>query len=345
MRSNCTTCGTAKSLLDTSQSSTFRNEPGLSFTPAYGTGGDTVPLATPEEASCTVVTDKVSIGDSLSSPEQQFLLCDSVGSAMRTQPVDGILGLGPFPIVSWDAENSYEPAYWHFVNTGQLPAPEYGLYIRPEKKDGHELTLGGVDETKFEGEIKTLQLNAEVSGFVETWVSNVAAAWIGGHNDPDSKPWRNSTATGDVPLPAGFAMLDSGTSFMLAPNFETTQALYADISPEIEPIDELGSWGAPCDVIHRVATDVTFTLGMGSEEDQSGLMNVTVSKRSFNAGEYPGKPGICQAIFVNQVNPDTSATGGAPTWILGGPLFKEYYTVWNGRDMTIGWAEPKHAAA
>lgn len=68
------------------------------------------------------------------------------------------------------------------------------------------------------------------------------------------------------------------------------------------------------------------------------LMNVTMPKQNFNLGEYPGQPGICQGPFVNSVEPSYLPTGEG-LWLIGSPLLKAYYTVWDGLNFRIGWAQ------
>lgn len=66
---------------------------------------------------------------------------------------------------------------------------------------------------------------------------------------------------------------------------------------------------------------------------------------AFNLGEYPGHDGICQTLFLNPVSPVSDL---ASIWVLGGPLLKGYYTVWNGthpEQLQFGVAELKANAA
>ncbi|CAJ2512165.1 Uu.00g051800.m01.CDS01 [Anthostomella pinea] len=65
-------------------------------------------------------------------------------------------------------------------------------------------------------------------------------------------------------------------------------------------------------------------------------MNVTLPAGSFNLGEYPGQLGICQAVFNSPGNMDAGSL-----WIIGSPLLKAYYTVWDGLNHKIGWATLK----
>ncbi|KAI1431718.1 acid protease [Xylaria sp. CBS 124048] len=68
---------------------------------------------------------------------------------------------------------------------------------------------------------------------------------------------------------------------------------------------------------------------------QNVYINVTLPQAAFNLGEYPGQPGVCQAVFVH----DAYADNFGPYWVLGSPLLKTYYTVWDGLNLEVGWAE------
>jgi hypothetical protein len=281
---NCTTCG-SHPLYNSSQSSTFRNTPGDEFDALFGTGGTTVPFTTPQGAHIREVTDRVCL-EGLCAPDQDIFVADTYADALVMQPMDGILGLS----IETPGNFSF---YWYLVHSGQLPAPEYSWYMEPGQRRGSQLTLGGTDRSKYRGEITYLDLNVEISQAISSWVMDLPAIYI------DGKVVVNTTAPGNPPLPFAEMLLDGGTSFMGAPNYETARDLYAQISPLITQIDPAGAWGAPCDIIDGLAKDVTFLFGTPGQTQ----LNMTVPKEFFNAGPYPGLPGICQAIY-NNMKPD-----------------------------------------
>jgi hypothetical protein len=132
-------------------------------------------------------------------------------------------------------------------------------------------------------------------------------------------------------------LVDTGTAHMVTPDRETTQELYSRMSDQIIPLDEYGSWGAPCDVLDSAARDVTFTIG--SAEQQA---DVVVKKKYINVGEFPGKPGSCQGVFTDPGRVAREPINGRPAWIFGTPWLRSYYTVWNAVDRTLGFATPSH---
>lgn len=105
-------------------------------------------------------------------------------------------------------------------------------------------------------------------------------------------------------------------------------------------IDPSGAWGAPCAVLDAVAPKrLTFSINNGT----GSYFNLTLTHNFFNLGEYPGQPGICQAVFSHPVIPIADPLGeGRPVWILGSPILKEYYTVWDGLNLKVGFAKSAH---
>ncbi|EON96397.1 putative acid protease protein [Phaeoacremonium minimum UCRPA7] len=123
----------------------------------------------------------------------------------------------------------------------------------------------------------------------------------------------------------------------MTPDYNTTRDLYAQIDDRFVQIDPLGAWGAPCRKMDTIAKDITITFGPSS----GTRLNVTIPKRFFNLGPYPGKPGFCQAVFSNPLEPVINDDGRG-VWVIGSPLLKNYYTAWNGLDLKIGFAQTCH---
>ncbi|KAB5526417.1 aspartic peptidase domain-containing protein [Coniochaeta sp. 2T2.1] len=326
----CTTCDTQQwphPLFDPAKSSTFLNDPGTSFEACFGTGGTSIPFDrfNPQCANITLAKDRVCIRD-LCSPVQDIALGTGYDPAFMAQPFDGILGM------NIENATTYNTWYWNVYQSGQLPSPEFAFYIEPREVHGSQITLGGVDKSKYKGDITTIPLSPIATHpNVQGWVLQVPALYVEGQRVV------NTTAPGvGSPLPFAEAKLDMATSFMGSPNFEATRDLYAIISPEIIELDRvLGIWGATCDVVDRVAKDVVFTVGAPGAQ-----LNLTVPKAEFNAGPLPGNETFCQAIYVNLGGARERANRN-PGWVFGAPIFKNYYTVWNGRTLTFGVARPK----
>ncbi|KAI0132928.1 pregnancy-associated glycoprotein 2 precursor [Xylariales sp. AK1849] len=295
-RSTCTTCAN-KTLFDSSKSTTFSNKPGTRRQALFSTGADSIPFSVPEGASGLTVHDTVKLG-SLSVASQEFLLCDKYAAALDTMPIDGIMGMGP------PSSGTDKAWYWNLYANGLLDSPVFSFYTPPGELEGGVLTLGGIDNTKYTGQITYTAFSG--GGFTLAQSSILI----------NGKAFTGSSAKGS-------AILDTGTAFMQTPSYAVAKQLYAQISSQITQIDEAGAWGASCDVLDQVAPDLTFVLAG---------QKLVIPKKSFNLGEYPGQPGICQALFNNPL----SNFGG---WLVGSPLLKQYYTVWDGVNKKIGWAQ------
>ncbi|KAH8887211.1 acid protease [Thozetella sp. PMI_491] len=310
---NCTTCGT-HARFDPSKSTSFNSDPNSEFDITFGTGVDSTALPMFGGPKCKYHQETVTLGGP--STSTYFLLCDDYPDFIQDMEPDGILGLGLGGL------------YWDLWFENLIPEPIFSFYYVPGPSNQGELTLGGTDPARYEGEIQQIPLNLEASEKYRTWTLDVPAIFF------DGLPLTNSS-NGKQPVVNNLAIVDTGTASMLAPDNQTAADLYSQISPEIQPLDDFGTWGAECETIDRVAVDVTFTIG---PPDQ--LLNLTIPKAYFNLGEI--RPGICQSLFAHST-PSLFAPpyNGQATWIIGGPMLEQYYTVWNSNDIWLGFATPK----
>ncbi|KAM0549838.1 hypothetical protein ACHAPJ_009280 [Fusarium lateritium] len=284
-KKGCSTCGNHETF-DPSKSSTFSKSPGYNFLASYDTAGDAQPYAEPLAMQGKIVTDTVTIGG-VSAENQTFFLGDEFPEELGEDPmgpnIDGIFGLGP-----------------------------------PEIRSG-EVTLGGIDSSKYEGQLTRVPFNESASILGGSWYINSPAYYINGKT---VRPSTNQTSKEAV------SQLDSGTAYIMAPDRQTATDMYAAISPEIKLLDKLGVWGAPCDVIEKLQPELTFAIGVGDK-----LVNLTMPKDAFNLGEHPSHPGQCQTVILHAPEPITDL---AAVWILGSPVLKGYYTVWDGKNLEFG---------
>jgi hypothetical protein len=265
----------------------------MNVTLPFGTGGNSVPFPQDIPITGMVVTDVVHMSG-LSVPHHPFLLSDNLGEALASVPgVDGIFGLGPRNATSkfLKFSNSTNPAafpsfFWSLVQSGAIPEPIFSLYLNSGKDTpGGELTLGGTDASKYDGEIHTVDLNVVDSNEGGTWFVDTPTFFVNGQSVTNS--------TSKSAFPAAQAIIDTGTAFIQTPDYQSAKDLYASISPDIYQIDKLGAWGAPCDKLEKLDPDFTFTIGGGKQ-----ALNMTVPKGTLNLGPYPNQTGICQALFL-----------------------------------------------
>ncbi|KAJ4396532.1 hypothetical protein N0V93_000752 [Gnomoniopsis smithogilvyi] len=223
--STCTTCGT-KNLFDPSLSSTYVDSPGTYENYLFSTGADSIPFSEPEGATGYLVQDTIAWGD-LKVENQSFVLCNTMADALDVMPIDGIMGMSlPEGSTSW---------YWNLVDSGQLESPYYSFYIPPGDINGGEVTLGGYDTTKFEGDLIWTDAPAAYSKLFGSYVLDQYAMYSNG----------TLLTNGTTSFSTGLAILDTGSAFIQTPDYQSAANLYAQISPNITQIDPAGAWGAP----------------------------------------------------------------------------------------------------
>ncbi|KAF4962890.1 hypothetical protein FSARC_9046 [Fusarium sarcochroum] len=257
-----------------------------------------------------IVTDTVTIGG-VSAENQTFFLGDEFPEELGEDPmgpnIDGIFGLGPPGMSVFSVLNkTFTPTFWNLVKSEKLE-PVFSLLLKSgEDSPSGEVTLGGIDSSKYEGQLTRVPFNQSASVLGGSWYINSPVYYIDGKTVKSST---NQTSQQAV------SQLDSGTAYIMAPDRQTAKDIYAAISPEIKLVDKLGIWGAHCDVFEKLQPELTFTVGAGDK-----LVNLTMSKDAFNLGEHPSHPGKCQTVILDAVEPITDL---AAVWILGSQFSRD----------------------
>ncbi|KAF7550731.1 hypothetical protein G7Z17_g5499 [Cylindrodendrum hubeiense] len=328
-KKGCTTCSNY-TLFDPSKSSTYSKKPGYEYDLKFGTGGNAQPLENGASLNGTIVRDTVTIGG-LSIKDQTFLLCDSYDEVLGENPIglniDGIFGLSPpgSSVFSAEFNKTFNTTFWSLVSAGDLE-PLFSIHLNAGADSASgELTLGGIDSSKYEGDITYVDFNETITGLFGEWFIDNPTFYVNNESVKNSKT--------DEAFPGAVTLLDTGTAYIMTPDYQTAKDMYAAISPEIKQLDKLGVWGADCDVMEKLAPELTFTVGAGDN-----LVNLTMPKDAFNLGEHDAHPGKCQGVILNSPEPISDM---ASVWVLGGPVLKSYYTVWQGEKLQFGVAELK----
>jgi len=290
-----TACGAAcanQRQFDSSKSSTFEDE-GSNTTITFGTGIGVDPVVGNNyELWMSFVADVLTIAD-MNVPFGGFFLITNQTSGFQPDPFDGILGLGPSNGDLFDA--------------GGYPEI-FGMLFVPESEGGAgELTLGGVDTTKFTG---PLLYSPQVGD--GNWAIGSQGIFVNGQ-----------TASGlqnNVTL-----IFDSGTSNMLFVK-SIAETIYSMISPDIvaNP-DEPGTYGIACDLIPTLPAviDITFA-GISGQ----GVFNLTIPSSELSSGPFTNKPELCQTLI--------NVSEGFN--LVGLSLLKHYYSVWDIANQRLGFA-------
>lgn len=286
----CTHCGNPffgkKSKYDHDTSSSYQAD-GKDFEIMYGSGS----------VSGFWSMDDVTLADDIVVEAQRFAEIQDAGGlglAYAFGKFDGILGLG-FTSISIDgAPTVFENA----IAQNKVQQPVFSFYLG-DNKEG-ELTFGGYDTTKFQGDLTFVKLMSAT--YWEIGLDGVAA---GSYH---SQPNEDGTAI--------TAIVDSGTSLITGPKREIAKlAASLGAKPNI-----VGEYTIDCAKVEEL-DDIVFTI--------NGVDYTIPGK-----GAVIEAQGTCLFAFMGMDFPKPG-----PQWILGDVFMRQYYTVFNYVDQTIGFAK------
>jgi len=217
-----------------------------------------------------------------------------LGMAYSIGKFDGILGLGFTSISVGGVPTVFEQA----IKQNKVDLPVFAFYLGDNQPG--ELTFGGYDSSKFEGELE--YVNLEAATYWEIALDSVAAG-----------DYKKDSADGKIT-----GIVDSGTSLITGPRSEISK-IAAAVGATANIV---GEYTIDCAKVPDLP-DVVFTIG-GTEYSIPGPKTVIQAQST------------CLFAFMAL---DIPAPG--PQWILGDVFMREYYTVFNYHDQTIGFAKAK----
>ncbi|CAE6461519.1 unnamed protein product [Rhizoctonia solani] len=275
-------------------SSTFRdyNE---SFYAEFATGVGVDPSIS-EWLLYSAIRDMVSVAGLPAVPLDMYLITDE-SAGFWSAPFDGIFGMG------YKANGSFFQA---LVKQGIDPI--MGFWLTPTSAGEAEMTLGGVDDSKLEGKkVNYIPIPKGAYGF---WQLESTQFAVNGKTNEALKQIRQ-------------VYFDSGTANLQLPK-STTEAIYALISPKIQPFGESGAYGIPCSDLSSIEARVDLTF-----KDQAGEPVVlSIPTQELSVGPFRNNETICQT-FIN---------AGFDQNFVGGSLLKHYYSIWDQGNARMGFA-------
>jgi len=279
---------------DSSKSSTFVDgKRTSSITFSTGVGVDPV-VGANYKLTLRSGTDTVAIGG-LSVPNISLFLITDQTPKFGIDPFSGIQGMGA----------TAQGIFAGLINKG-LPSL-FSLFLTPQAVGKAEMTVGGMDTTKFTGSLTF----ASLAGRSSAWTLVSTEVFVNGKTSSTLGTRQN-------------IIFDSGTSNILFPT-NIANAIYALISPDIVPHSaEPGTYGIACDRISALTAviSVSFTA-------QNGMpFNLTIPSSELSVGPFADDPTTCQTLI--------NAFDGLS--ILGGSLLKHYYSVWDVGGQRLGFA-------
>lgn len=321
MSQNCK----AKTAYDSTKSSTYSAVPSggkTSFQIMYGSG----------PVSGKFGQETVTLGDDYTVEGQTFAAADStngLGMTYGKAKFDGILGLA-FPTISRDpGVNTVIP---NLKEKGHLDEAMFAFYLGDEA-DG-ELTIGGYDETKFEGDITWVDLITPTY-----WLAPVDQVKFGDKVVADSKV-------------AG--IIDTGTSLIYGPK-DQVEGMVAAIGGRFIPKVGLNL----IDCLTKIP-DLSLTIGghevniEGSklmiQDDSKQYCFFTVANMMFGGAQEEGDS-VEEELEEEVIDQMSRLVGeglpippGYNTWLLGDTYMREVYNIFDYDNKKYGIAALKQAA-
>ncbi|KAJ7755367.1 acid protease [Mycena maculata] len=308
----CATCSNQVQF-DSKKSSTFVDG-GDTSTITFSTGVGVDPVVGDNyQLTLRSGTDTVAVGG-LSAPATDLFLITKQTAKFDINPFSGIQGMSA-------------RAQGFFAGLVQQGLPSlFSLYVTPKAVGNAELTIGGIDTTKFKGALTYASIPADAG---DTWSLESPQLSVNGKTTSVLKAKRN-------------IIFDSGTSNVLFPT-ATANAIYALISEKITPhTAEPGTYGIACDLISTLPAviDIEFTAQDGSP------FNLTIPSSELSVGPFTADPTVCQTLINafdglslvgGRSEPDFLASGSDSYWHIRS-LFKHYYSVWDVSKQRIGFA-------
>ncbi|GBE81124.1 Rhizopuspepsin-4 [Sparassis crispa] len=204
----CSTCSN-QVRFDPSQSSIYVDE-GQTSTIDFATGIGVNPVESQDEYELTLLSgrDTVTV-EGLTATDVELYTITKQSAAFDIDPFSGIQGM-----------SSQAGGFFSGLVQQGLPSL-FGMYLTPEAVGNAKLTIGGYDNTKFQGDLTYASLSGGSGG---TWLITSNQITVNGQ-------------TSSQLLNEQLVIFDSGTSSVVLDK-ETTEAIYAMISPDIKANSE-----------------------------------------------------------------------------------------------------------
>ncbi|GAA6061793.1 hypothetical protein JCM10212_004849 [Sporobolomyces blumeae] len=225
------------------------------FSITYGSGA----------ATGYLVEDVVGIADFVAE-RQTFAVCPEMDNVVNSS-ISGILGMGWQSIASSGAV----PLVQQIAAAGDLPQQVFTFAFESHTffvgetatKPGGEMMIGGIDPTKYSGEIAWNELTDEGYWEIPLGGTTVNGVDIGSLGQTDH------------------AIIDTGTTLIGMPS-KSVEAIYSNIpNSEAVSLDGMGGYYAyPCS--QKVSVTLTF-----------GDMAYTLPSSAFNGGTFDQNSDLC----------------------------------------------------
>ncbi|KAI9272617.1 aspartic peptidase domain-containing protein [Phascolomyces articulosus] len=329
---NCSSLKCPYERFDASQSTSL-NQTGAAFQIEYGIG----------MANGTYVLDTVSVGG-LAVPGQAVGLANETNDLLGATSAgysNGIMGFG-FP--SMNALRGYSsdvPFVFNLANNNLIPQPIFSVYLNSAFHYGYsgEVTFGGIDETKYSGELRYAPVVAYTMTDITGQVLDAAYIYwtLAGVDIRSSSGYRANFNSAQ-----GF-VLDTGTTFTYVPDQVAHDLIQSVTKKDPRSIYDVfnGIYRVDCSLASQTDQTVEFIVATSQQATlPENQLNLTISLRELivpiDDAETPEKASQC--AFGIAPFPQTALIGSNVNFILGQSVMRSFYVVHNMGTQTIGIA-------
>jgi hypothetical protein len=264
-----------------------------------------------------VGNDVVGIGG-LSLEKMNISLITNQSIEFASAPFDGILGLG----YKASSTTNSKAFFQQLIDQHQVPEPRYGFYLNPLESGSSEMTLGGVDNSKILSPEYPLPVDKALTTEIGILITNFSTIIVNGRDSNISGP----------------AIVDTGTSTLLAPSNKVAAEIYSLISPDIQLLNPLGLFGMPCDKFKNLEATIQFQLGPSIfTVPSSDFLVALIPASEATVGIYAGINNLCQCPVLGGGLGGTFA-GLTDLWVIGASILKRYYSIWDYEGMGLSLA-------
>lgn len=280
---SCTDCG-SHAKYDSNMSSSYVAN-GTIFKIMYGSG----------PVSGFLSGDVVHMGGmDVKSQFAQITDASGLGLAYSIGKFDGILGMAWGKI----SVDDIPPIFQDMVQQGLLDQPVFSFYLESATGGGGELMLGGIDSTKYSGDLFYQPLSSETY-----WMINFEGLQIGG-----------STVT-----TATKAILDTGTSLLAGP-VDTVKAMMTKIGAT--PF-----WANPNE----------YTVNCADIPKLPNI-DVVIGGKTFTLTGKDYVIDVENVECLVGITGISLPPEMPPMWILGDVFLRKYYAVFDWGNQRVGLA-------
>ncbi|KAH8555912.1 aspartic peptidase domain-containing protein [Umbelopsis sp. PMI_123] len=242
--------------------------------------------------------------------------------------LNGILGLA-FPALTYAYKThkaQYDPFIFALWKQNQIPQPIFSIYLGPRTAAGETglVTFGGIDNTKYSGNLQYLQVQMETYPNITANYYHWNILLLGLAATVDGKQSSNFLGTSGETV-----ALDTGTTLSYMP-----QDLVASMLKVIAPnaIYIQGIYVVDCNLASSTGT-LDFAFGNATGNSSTTILRAPIS--SFVLPADSASIGTAQNCIWGIIPINIQELG---TYLLGDTFLQSFYVVHDFENHTIGMA-------